>query len=84
MEDRQFNAADLEVLLTVLRQACADVGAVDEKTRSKIANRILGMAREGERDFEALRSCATAGLVARSRPPLRGFKILGRRVSRKG
>jgi len=68
MEDRDFNAAELQVLLSVLRQACADVGPVDNNTRSKIANRILAMARDGERDFEALRSGATAGLIVDNRP----------------
>ena len=63
MDSRSFNNAELQLLLSVLRQACEDVGPINDKTRSIIANRILTMARDGERDFERLRSSATAGLV---------------------
>jgi hypothetical protein len=70
MEDREFNAAEVQALLNVFRQACADVGTIDGQTKSKIANRILGMARQGERDFETLRSYATVGLkVSQVSPP---------------
>lgn len=68
MEDRIFNAAELQILLSVLRKACADVGPVDGRKRSKIANRILAMARDGERDFETLRSGATVGLTLDNPP----------------
>lgn len=70
MEDRLFNADELQVLLGAFRQACADVGPVDDLTRSRIAYRILARAREGERDPEILRTCATTGLVVRA-PALR-------------
>lgn len=64
--DAVFNAAELRLLTTILRQACVDVGPVDDKLRSKIANRILSMACDGERDFEILRSHATLGIAQRS------------------
>lgn len=64
--DAVFSAAELYLLTMILRQACADVGPVDDKLRSKIANRILSMACDGERDFETLRSRATLGMTARS------------------
>jgi hypothetical protein len=62
-----FNASELHVLTRVLRQACADVGPVDDRIKSKIANRILSLACDGERDFETLRRHAVAGLARR--PP---------------
>lgn len=65
-EDAVFSAADLRLLTMILRQACEDVGPVDDKLRSKIANRILSMACDGERDFEILRTHATLGIAQRS------------------
>jgi len=64
--DAIFSAAELHLLTMILRQACVDVGPVDDKLRSKIANRILSMACDGERDFETLRSRATLGMTAHS------------------
>jgi hypothetical protein len=63
-----FNASELDVLTRVLRQACADVGPIDDRIRSKIANRILSLACDGERDFETLRRHAIAGLQRRAAP----------------
>lgn len=60
-----FSVADRILLSEALRQACVDVGAVDDDLRSKIANRILSMACDGERDFEVLRTRATEGLARR-------------------
>ncbi len=57
-----FTAVERNFLSDVLRQACADIGPVNDEIRSKIANRILSMACDGERDFETLRSRATLGL----------------------
>jgi hypothetical protein len=62
-----FNASELDVLSRALRQACADIGPVDDRTRSKIANRILSLACDGERDFETLRRQAIAGLERQAR-----------------
>jgi len=58
-----FTAVERNLLSDVLRQACADIGPVNNEIRSKIANRILSMACDGERDFETLRRRATLGLV---------------------
>jgi hypothetical protein len=63
MNDPAFTNDERTLLSKVLRQACADLGAVDDKTRSRIANRILSMACDGERDFETLRSRAISGLA---------------------
>ena len=65
--DAVFSAAELRLLTMILRQACEDVGPVDDKRRSEIANRILSMACHGERDFETLRKHATLGIAGRSR-----------------
>jgi hypothetical protein len=54
---------------------------VDDHTKSKIANRILRMARDGERNFEALRRGATAGLILDNRPSARP-KNMKRKVRR--
>jgi hypothetical protein len=62
MESRRFSKDELRLFIGVLRQACADVEPADDVVRSKIANRILSMACDGERDFEILRSYATQGL----------------------
>jgi hypothetical protein len=58
----EFSASELHVLSRVLRQACADIGPVDDQIKSKIANRILSLACDGERDFETLRRHAISGL----------------------
>jgi len=62
-----FDADELRLLIMILRQACEDIGPVDDKLRSEIANRILSMACHGERDFETLRKHATLGIAGRSR-----------------
>jgi hypothetical protein len=62
LDRKSFDPAELHVLLSALRQACMDVGPVDNRMKSVIANRILSMACDGERDFETLRIRATAGL----------------------
>jgi hypothetical protein len=61
-----FDASELHVLTLVLRQACADIGPVDDRIKSKIANRILSLACDGERDFETLRRHAIQGLERRA------------------
>lgn len=63
MKNPVFTGIERDFLSRVLRQACADIGIVDDETRSKIANRILSMACDGERDFETLRRQATLGFV---------------------
>jgi hypothetical protein len=62
MKNAAFTDVERHLLSDVLRQACADVGPVNNEIRSKMANRILSMACDGERDFETLRSHATQGL----------------------
>jgi len=62
MKDPAFTTVERNMLSRVLRQACADIGASDNATTSRIANRILSLACDGERDFEALRRHATRGL----------------------
>jgi hypothetical protein len=72
MEKTEFSPAELCLFVSVLRQACADVESADDVVRSKIANRILSMACDGERDFEILRSQATRGLCKGGKVMLSG------------
>ena len=67
MKTAVYAVVERDLLSDVMRQACEAIGAVNDAIRSKIANRILSMARDGEINFETRRSHATWGLASTKR-----------------